>query len=64
MTATPALSPHRRICCSGPPSTAVTTGRRRSERAALIAHLFGLAAGGATIVGLIPPVTSLVRSLI
>jgi hypothetical protein len=39
-------------------------GRQNAERAALVAHLLGLAAGAATIVGLIPPVTNLVRSLI
>jgi hypothetical protein len=64
MTATPALSPHHRICCCGPPSTAATTGPRTSERAALVAHLLGLGAGFAAIIGLIPPVTTLVRMLI
>jgi hypothetical protein len=64
MTATPVLSPHHRIGCCGPPSTTGTTGRRTSERAALIAHLLGVAAGAATTIGLIPPVTNLVRSLI
>jgi hypothetical protein len=35
-----------------------------AEHAALVAHLCGLAAGTATIIGLIPPVTNLVRMLI
>ena len=35
-----------------------------AEHAALLAHLLGLAAGTVTIIGLIPPVANLVRSLI
>ena len=35
-----------------------------AEHAALVAHLLGLTAGTATIIGLIPPVTNLVRMLI
>ena len=37
---------------------------RTSERAALVAYLFGLGVGAATIIGLIPPVTNLIRMLI
>jgi hypothetical protein len=37
---------------------------RTSERAALAAYLLGLGVGAATIIGLIPPVTNLIRMLI
>jgi hypothetical protein len=37
---------------------------RNTDRVALVAHLLGLGVGAATIIGLIPPITNLVRSLI